>query len=160
MIVADTSPLNYLILIDAVEILPVLFQEVTIPSAVRQELLAEGASEDVRRWMNNSPAWLKIAAVGEINESVKLGKGEVEAISLAIELSADYILLDDKAARLTAMTRNLKVIGTLGILKFADENKLIDFETAVRKLQNTNFRASKRMLEDLINHHKQNKFSN
>ena len=91
MIVADTSPLNYLILIDAVEILPVIFQEVTIPSAVRQEFLAEDASEGVRRWMNNSPAWLKIAAVGEIDETIKLGKGEVKAISLAIELSADYI---------------------------------------------------------------------
>ena len=160
MIVADTSSLNYLILIDAVEILPALFREVTIPPAVRRELLAEGAAEEVRRWMNNSPAWLKIAAVGEIDETIKLGKGEVEAISLAIELSADYILLDDKAARLAAMTRNLKVIGTLGILKYADENKLINFETAVRKLQNTNFRASKRLLEDLINHHHQNKFSN
>ena len=160
MIVADTSPLNYLILIDAVEILPALFREVTIPPAVGRELLAEGASKDVRRWMESFPAWLKVAAVAEIDKTIKLGKGEVDAISLAIELSADYILLDDKAARLAAMTKNLKVVGTLGILKFADENKLIDFETAVRKLQNTNFRASKRLLEDLINHHQQNKFSN
>lgn len=158
MIVVDTSPLNYLILIDAIEILPALFREVMIPTAVRQELLAEGASENVRRWINNSSAWLKIAEVGEIDETIKLGKGETEAISLAIELSADYMLLDDKAARLAAAERKLKVIGTLGILKFADENKLIDFETAVGKLQNTNFRASKRLLEDLINHHKQNKF--
>ncbi len=160
MIVADTSPLNYLILIDAVEILPALFQEVVIPPAVRRELLAEGAAEKVRRRIDNFPAWLKIAAIGEIDETIILGAGEVEAISLAVELSADYILLDDKAARLAAKARNLKVVGTLGILKFADENKLIDFETAVRKLQNTNFRASKRLLEDLINHHKQNKFSN
>lgn len=160
MIVADTSPLNYLILIDAVEILPTLFREVTIPPAVRQELTAAGASEKVRRWIENSPDWLKILAVGEIDRKIKLGKGEAAAISLANELFADYILLDDKAARLSAMERNLKVIGTLGILKFGDENKLIDFETAVRKLQNTNFRASKRLLEDVINHHKQNKFSN
>jgi len=160
MIVADASPLNYLILIDAVEALPALFWDVAIPSAVRQELIAEGASEEVRKWMENFPDWSKVTTVRKIDQAIELGKGEVEAISLAVEFSIDFVLLDDKAARLAATKRNLKVIGTLGILKFADENKLIDFETAVRKLQNTNFRASKQLLDELINHHKQNKFSN
>lgn len=110
--------------------------------------------------MENPPDWLKVAAAQKIDKEIKLGKGEVEAISLAVERVADFICLDDKAARLAATERNLKVTGTLGILKFADENKLIDFETAVRKLQNTNFRASGRLLEELVNHHRQNKFSN
>lgn len=159
MMVADTSPLNYLILIGVVEILPTLFQEVWIPLAVSQELVALGASEKVRKWMENSPAWLKIKIVGEIDKDIKLGKGETEAISLAVEFSA-MILLDDKAARASATERNLKAIGILGILKLADEKKLLDFETAVRKLQKTNFRISKRLLEELINRHKQEKFSN
>ena len=160
MIVADTSPLNYLILIDVIEVLPELFRDVAIPPAVEQELLAKGSSEKVRKWIENSPDWLRVTAVRKIVEEIKLGKGEVEAISLAVELSADLILLDDKAARFSATAANLNVIGTLGILKFADENKLIDFETAIKKLQMTNFRASRRLLEDLIKQQRQEKFSN
>lgn len=160
MIVADTSPLNYLILIDTVEILPALFREVRIPPTVYHELAAEGASEKVRKWMENFPDWLKVTAARTIDEAIKLGKGETEAISLAVEFSADYVLLDDKAARLAAKKRNLKVIGTLGILKLADKNKLIDFEMTVGKLQKTNFRVSRRMLEELLKRHRQENFSN
>lgn len=154
MIIADTSPLNYLILIDAVEILPALFQEVVVPGAVERELLALGASEKVRKWMENAPNWLYVRKVNEIDKSINLGKGETEAISLAVELSADLILLDDKAARQAAIERKLKVIGTLGVLKLAGKNKLIDFETALKKLQATNFRASKFLIEALLNRYK------
>jgi predicted nucleic acid-binding protein len=38
IVVADTSPLNYLILIDEIELLPDLFEKVLLPSAVLQEL--------------------------------------------------------------------------------------------------------------------------
>ena len=86
MIIADTSPLNYLILIDAVEILPALFQEVVVPGAVERELLAPGASEKVRKWMENAPNWLYVRKVNEIDKSINLGTGETEAISLAVEL--------------------------------------------------------------------------
>lgn len=154
MIIADTSPLNYLILIDAVDILRVIFQEVAIPHAVQRELLAPGATEKVKEWIGNAPPWLKIRAVKDIEESIKLGRGETEAISLAMELSPAAILLDDKAARLAARGRTLKVIGTLGVLKIADERKLIDFTAAVKRLRRTNFRISKATLKELLDRYK------
>lgn len=152
MIVADTSPLNYLILIDTVEILPALFNEVAIPAAVERELLAAGADEKVRNWVKNSPDWLCVRAVNNPDENLHLGKGDSEAISLAIELSSNTILLDDKAARLSAKARGLKVIGTLGVLKYADEKHLIPFETAVKELQRTNFRVSNAIIDELKAH--------
>lgn len=88
MIITDTSPLNYLVLIDAVEILPALFQEVYIPSAVERELQAVGASGKLKMWMQNVPHWLKLRTVGKIDKSINLGIGEVEVISLAVEISA------------------------------------------------------------------------
>ena len=133
---------------------PALFQEVVIPNVVRQELLAIGAAEKVRKLIENAPHWLKIEKVEKIDKSINLGVGEVEAISLAIELSADLILLDDKPARLAAKERNLKLIGTLGVLKLAGENKLIDFEISLKNLRKTNFRISKFLLEALLNHYK------
>lgn len=48
LVVADTSPLNYLVLIERVEILPVLYGTVTIPEEVRDELSAEDAPAGVR----------------------------------------------------------------------------------------------------------------
>ena len=58
MIIADTSSLNYLILIDAVDVLPVLFQEVMIPSAVHRELSAAGpAKKYVTGYLNTRTGW-------------------------------------------------------------------------------------------------------
>jgi predicted nucleic acid-binding protein len=39
IVVADTSPINYLVLIEAIDILPKMFREVGIPRAVYDELL-------------------------------------------------------------------------------------------------------------------------
>lgn len=47
VVIADTSPLNYLILVDAVEIPPRLYGRVTIPDIVLRELTDEGAPEEV-----------------------------------------------------------------------------------------------------------------
>ena len=150
MIVADTSPLNYLILIGAIDILPKLFQEIVIPDAVKQELLSVGALPKVRKWAENFPDWIEIRSVGPVEEDINLGKGEVEAISLAIEFSAEWVLLDDKAARAAAEERELPIIGTLGLIKIAHDEKLLDFISTVKELQSTNFRISQTIMSELL----------
>jgi len=55
IVVADTSPLNYLVLIGCIDILPQLHQKVLIPSAVRRELLSVSAPPEVRAWALNPP---------------------------------------------------------------------------------------------------------
>ena len=47
IVVSDTSPLNYLVLIDLQHILPELFERILIPSAVRDELQSAGAPEAI-----------------------------------------------------------------------------------------------------------------
>jgi predicted nucleic acid-binding protein len=42
-VVADTSPLNYLILIGEIELLPKLYESVAIPAEVLMELQSPGA---------------------------------------------------------------------------------------------------------------------
>ena len=59
--------------------------------------------------------------------------------------------MDDRAARTAAKQKDLKVIGTLGVLKLAQDRRLIDLKVAVRKLEETNFRISKILLETLLN---------
>ena len=49
IVVSDTSPLCYLLLIDLIEVLPQLFGRVIIPQTVRDELLAPAAPQVVRQ---------------------------------------------------------------------------------------------------------------
>ncbi len=53
--VSNTSPLCYLILIDEIRILPELFTEIVIPTAVRRELAHRDAPEEVRGWIAKLP---------------------------------------------------------------------------------------------------------
>ena len=60
LVIADTSPLNYLVWADAVEVLPQLYSKVIIPPEVRAELLAIDAPAVVRSWANNLPSWIEV----------------------------------------------------------------------------------------------------
>ncbi len=48
IVVSDTSPLNYLILIEAERILPELYGRVIIPEEVLRELQVEGSPKKVQ----------------------------------------------------------------------------------------------------------------
>jgi predicted nucleic acid-binding protein len=48
-----------------------------------------------------------------------LNVGEAEAISLARQLGADWLLTDDAAARLLAQSLGLEVHGSLGVVLWA-----------------------------------------
>jgi hypothetical protein len=60
LIVADTGPINYLVLIGSIDLLPILFEQVILPSAVQAELVNADAPLSVRSWIANSPAWLEV----------------------------------------------------------------------------------------------------
>jgi predicted nucleic acid-binding protein len=63
LVVADTGPLNYLVLIEAIELLPRLFERVFTPEAVRAELLDQDAPAPVRAWAPQPPGWLDLRTV-------------------------------------------------------------------------------------------------
>lgn len=147
VVVADTTPLNYLIIINRVEILASLFDEVMIPEAVMDELRHPKAPMVVSQWLQNLPAWFKISPVKHLDESVNLGKGENEAISLAIEWNVKIILMDERLGRGAAEARGLIAVGTLNLIDLADEQGLLDGIAALNDLRQTTFRADKALLE-------------
>jgi predicted nucleic acid-binding protein len=99
IVVSDTSPLNYLVLIDLQHILPELFERILIPSAVRDELQSAGAPEAIARFMAAAPAWLEIRQVPEVDPKLQyLDRGEREAITLAASLSVGSVLIDERKA--------------------------------------------------------------
>lgn len=146
LVVADTTPLNYLIIIDQAEILASLFGEVLIPSAVLQELQHPKAPDAVSRWLRNLPDWLRVTPVQHVDETIQLGRGENEAISLALEQQVKVVLIDERLGRGAAESRGLIPIGTLNLIEIADERGLIDGIAALDDLRQTTFRADPELL--------------
>jgi len=117
-IVADTTPLNYLVLIQATDILPELYRTVLIPPAVKAELAHANTPAIVRAWISQPPAWLEVVSLKQPVDSAlaHLDAGEREAISLASELQAILLLMDERDGVTIARHRGLKVVGTLAAL--------------------------------------------
>lgn len=144
IVVADSSPLNYLILIAQVQILPRLFHRVAVPLAVQEELRRTGAPHAVSDWIENPPEWLEVHRLPPGFEShlAHLDPGEQQAIALARRIRAEHILIDDLKGRMAAEETGLSVVGTIGILQRAGRKGLLDFQSAFRALAETNFRMS------------------
>ena len=84
-VVADTSPLNYLVQIDCALVLPHLFGRVLIPAAVLTELQHPTAPLAVRAFANGLPDWISVREAAVLNPALAgLHPGEREAIQLAL----------------------------------------------------------------------------
>ena len=152
IVVADTSPINYLVLIKEIEILPRLYGKVVIPQTVREELLHPVAAEIVRTWTAQAPAWLEIRTPAKSPDPslARLDAGERDAIMLAAELHADQLIVDDREGRRLAEERGITVIGTLGVLKEAATMGLLDLRDCVARLQTTTFYVAPEVLRNLL----------
>ena len=153
IVISDTTPLHYLILLGKAGLLEKLFGKIIIPDAVFDEMRHAGTPEVVRRWIEALPAWIEVKTPSRANfEKVKkLGKGETQAIALAIETGANAILMDDRKAIREARKNNLIVLTTLGILELGAAKNLIDFSKTINELAQTNFRLpSDEIIEEFI----------
>ncbi len=152
IVVADTTPINYLILIEEIDVLAKLYGRVVIPHAVREELLGARAPVAVREWTERPPAWLEVRTSNQVSDPAlaRLDAGERAAITLAEELVADQLIVDDSFARRIAESRGLSVIGTVGVLREAAELGLLDLRIAFKRIQQTTFHISPALLAKLL----------
>jgi predicted nucleic acid-binding protein len=63
IVVADSGPLHYLILLDQTELLPRFYGQVIVPEAVLGELTSGKAPQPVKEWLSKPPSWLRVQAV-------------------------------------------------------------------------------------------------
>lgn len=152
IVICDTSPICYLLLIEQIQILNQLFNQITIPSAVQKELLAEQTFSQIQAWIADPPPWVSIQPVSQLLDNLpsNLGPGEQEAISLAVRLQANLIILDDWDARQAALSQGLTVTGLLGVLYRAGTQGLLDFYNSIDRLQQTSFRASPALIQQFL----------
>jgi predicted nucleic acid-binding protein len=158
-IVADTTPLNYLVLIEADTILPKIYGTVLIPPAVRDELVHPSTPESVRSWMASPPSWLRITNLGLPVDSnlLHLDLGEREAISLASEQQAALLLIDERDGAAAARRLGLRVTGTLAVLDLAAVRGLLDLKIAFNRLRQTTFRSPLKLMASMLEQDAQRK---
>lgn len=151
VVISDTGPIHYLILIDRVELLFHFFGEVLVPSAVLRELNNPHTPLPVRTWILNRPSWIKEVICSRTDPKFNgFGLGEREALTLALLNPCSVLLCDDGAARSVAKSEQIAVSGTLGVLRDAALSNLLAIRQEVDKLRNqTNFRGSEQLLESV-----------
>lgn len=151
VVVSDTTPLHYLILIGHVSILERLYGEIIIPPAVLKELGHLAAPREVSAWAKSPPAWVKVQTPESIPQYFEdLDFGERQALALAKEINAELVLLDDKVARRCAEHESLKVKGTLGVVADAAKAGLLDFQETVELLQRTSMHIDAKLAQRII----------
>jgi predicted nucleic acid-binding protein len=155
VVVSDTTPLHYLILVGRETILEKLYGKVFIPPAVLKELSHPSAPVQISKWAANPPAWVTVAAPGSMPGRYDgLDFGERQALALAQEINADLVLLDDKVARRVALRESLKVKGTLGIVADAAKANYLDFVETIEQLQNTSMHLDQDVVDEVIREYK------
>jgi uncharacterized protein len=127
IIVADSSPLISLAIINRLELLPQLYQRVLLTPAVWDEVTVQGIGLPGANAVSKV-TWLEIQAPeAALLEplSILVDRGEAEAIALAQSIPESIVLLDDAQARRVAERLNVPRIGTIGILRRAKKAGLV-----------------------------------
>ncbi|MBP9664839.1 MAG: DUF3368 domain-containing protein [Pyrinomonadaceae bacterium] len=152
IIVSDTSPISNLLKIGEIDLLRLTFSQVRIPDAVYYEI----CQVEAHRIALESLDWIERASLADISLRDKLlgsvDIGEAEAIALALELSADYLLIDESMGRNVALEMGLKITGLLGVLLRAKADGHIPLvEPYVNRLvRNASFRLSPALIADTL----------
>jgi predicted nucleic acid-binding protein len=115
------------------------------------ELCHPTAPPLLREWACQPPAWLEVASVNPIDDETfrALGAGERAAITLALSMHANLILIDERKGTKAALNKGLDVVGTLGILRLAAQRGLIDLAACFARLKRTNFRYRQDIIDAL-----------
>ena len=124
LVVTDNSPLTALALADLLHLLRARWPLVIVPQAVWDESRHVDDTAALQRLdAARAEGWLEVRHASQNDEvarlRTKLDAGESEAIALALELKAEWLLIDEWKGRNVAKQLGLAVTGTLGLLIWA-----------------------------------------
>ena len=149
--VADTGPVLHLAEAGALHLLPLL-GEVVLPPAVQEEFGRLRPAANIAPFGNVRELTAPIAA--QAVDWCKAGlvdRGEAEAIVLARQIAADYLLTDDAAARLLATTLGLRAHGSLGVILWLAGQQRVrraEAEDLLERLAGTSLWVSPRVMAE------------
>lgn len=154
VVVSDAGPLIALAKVDALFVAQRLFARLQIPEAVWSECRGKPGDDSRRIEQAGRDGWLRV--VKFTPEATRkrfppsLGRGEIEALRLAMETRPSLLIVDDRLARRQALQLGLDYIGTARMLLLAERRSLIeDAETVVQRMTANGYRISPRVLQQL-----------
>ncbi|MGC1375746.1 MAG: DUF3368 domain-containing protein [Anaerolineales bacterium] len=155
IVISDTTPLIGLASIGRLDLLFALFGEVYIPQAVYDETVTHGRTEGIAKQAVASAGWIRAIKVQDrLAVDVLLDEmdlGEVETIVLAMEIKAEWVLMDEKKGRRKLTQLNIPKIGTLGILLKAKQLGLIsNLKSEIENLQKSGFGIAPRIVDEML----------
>lgn len=154
IVVSDTTPISELAKIGRLTLLRDVYQRVIIPQEVYDEVMAgPGAIQTAMQ----SARWIEVLTVSDASKvlalytSTRLGLGECAALSLADEIRAQRLLIDDRAGRREALRRGLPVTGTIGTLLVAKQLAIIpNIRDVLDDLRDHGTRISEQLYLDAV----------
>lgn len=154
IVVSDATPLIGLAKIGQLVLLQDMFGEVLVPQAVYNEVVW-GAPHNLDAVEIRRSGWIRVRQVsdqmGVDYLRVDLDAGESEALVLAGELDADWLLVDEIKARLAAELLNLRFIGTVGLLLLAKrQGRIIMIRPLLEALRSHKFYISDRLCQIVL----------
>jgi predicted nucleic acid-binding protein len=155
IVVSDATPFSNLIQVGRLDLLRQLFGTVYIPSSVTQELEALTQFDYPMAEILDEP-WIIIedieenGIVAELRRSLDVG--EADAIAMALEKRADRLLIDEIAGRTIAKSKNISIIGTLGVLlESKDKGLIAEVKVEMDRLKDIGFWISSSLYNQVIN---------
>lgn len=158
IVVSDTTPLISLMKISRLDLLPELFGEVMIPTAVFEELTSNLSYQAEAQQIRDA-AFIRVISVDDptmvddFRQSTGLDLGESEAIIYANSAKADALLIDERRGRQVAKNMGLQLMGTVGIILVAHRKEILsqdEAEAALYGLRNANIRISEELLQNAL----------
>lgn len=151
-VISNTTPIIALASIEKLELLPILFKEIIIAEAVRDEINAGGR---IKVPSPDKIEWIKIRKnQSGIKEKLlfDLDEGEKQTIFIGIEANSSacdcLLLIDERKGRKIANSKGLRIKGTLGILADAKRKNLIaGFKTEALRLLANNLYYDLKLIE-------------
>lgn len=126
-VISNSSPLVNFTTLGHLHLLHQLYDTIVIPEAVHNEVVVGGQGYPGREAIEQAD-WIVREAVSDLTAVAalrSLGRGEAEAVILAVENPGALLLLDDRRGRLAALTMGVDILGTLGVLLVAKRKGLI-----------------------------------
>ena len=140
IVVSDTTPLISLMKIGRLGLAEQLFGEVQIPDAVYMELIANPQFSEEAQQIQKSSFIKRVViddseSVDLLKRATGLDQGESESIILSDTCHADLLLMDEIKGRQIAKQMGLHLMGTVGMLRVAYEEKLFSYEDIVKCIE-------------------------
>jgi hypothetical protein len=127
LLIADSSALVALSVIDGLTLLDQLFDRVAVPEAVYREVTADESlpeAKQLKRYLHDKRYQLTSDS-GAVLLDAYGDVGEMEAMYLYKQLHADRLLIDDARGRKVAQINHIAVIGSIGVLLLAKQKGLL-----------------------------------